>query len=460
MRRCTRTSASAVDCRRLSWSASWSLFLLVIVLLTTNNNNYWVNAQTDNLYQILGVTKKSTTQEIKRAYRKKALDTHPDKNPNVPVDEATAIFHKVVQAFEVLSDSNSRSYYDRTGRLPNENGGGSGGGGGGFQQQQQYRRQSSNTFTYSFNRRQPIKLKDKPEVKQAQARLMHIVSLEQFETVLLDDDGMYLDRHVLLAAVNPNLEKYVMEEMVFPFPFAGMSPQHIWWEDVLQTVLIRYHNKNDLTQMLNLPKGSDLNKPVFLFGKKGQRMDEGWARTITTSREQLESWVWEQLEVEIQFVNHHDHPVEIYWIDGTRAKIKIPKLEPGETTSLSTRLTHEWYVRDCRVDTRSDSPGRWKLTEESTLVRFQVTNPKSIFVMNIPKRDCYDLSGHCQYWKGGNQCQANPRFMKEQCPLTCNNCSDEQDQVWVEQAKNGTYQPPGGSISDQDEQQQSVQDEL
>jgi hypothetical protein len=307
-------------------------------------------------------------------------------------------------------------------------------------------------------------------VKQAQARLVHIVSLEQFQTVMLDDDGVYLNGHVLLVAVNPNLENYVMEEMVFPFSFAGMSPQHIWfagmspqhiwWEDVLQTVLIRYHNKNDLTRMLNLPKGSDLNKPVFLFGKKGQHMDEAWAHTITTSREQLESWVWEQLQVEIHFVNHHDHPVEIYWIDGTRAKIKIPKLEPIETTSVLTQLTHEWYVRDCRLDTRGDSPGRWKLTEESTLVRFQVTNPKSIFVMNIPKRDCYDLSGHCQYWKGGNQCQANPRFMKEQCPLTCNHCSDEQDQMWVEQAKNGTYQPPGSSVSDQYEQQQAVRDEL
>ncbi|OEU12890.1 J-domain Dnj-12-like protein, partial [Fragilariopsis cylindrus CCMP1102] len=68
-----------------------------------------------NLYKILGVSSKATINEIKKAYRVKALDTHPDKNKDVPKELAAEQFQKVVHAFEVLSDVRSRQHYDRTG---------------------------------------------------------------------------------------------------------------------------------------------------------------------------------------------------------------------------------------------------------------------------------------------------------------------------------------------------------
>lgn len=66
-----------------------------------------------NYYETLGISKGATVEEIKKAYRKKALQFHPDKNPGDP--EAEARFKEVSEAYEVLSDTNKREIYDRYG---------------------------------------------------------------------------------------------------------------------------------------------------------------------------------------------------------------------------------------------------------------------------------------------------------------------------------------------------------
>jgi len=81
-------------------------------------------------YEILGVTKTATKVEIKKAYRKKAVKYHPDKNPGDNVAEEN--FKKAAEAYEVLSDDNKKAKYDRYGHAAFENGGGGGGFGGGF----------------------------------------------------------------------------------------------------------------------------------------------------------------------------------------------------------------------------------------------------------------------------------------------------------------------------------------
>lgn len=62
-------------------------------------------------YEILGVERSATTEEIKKAFRRVARETHPDANPNDP--EAEAKFKLAAEAYEVLSDPERRRRYDR-----------------------------------------------------------------------------------------------------------------------------------------------------------------------------------------------------------------------------------------------------------------------------------------------------------------------------------------------------------
>lgn len=80
-------------------------------------------------YEVLGVDRNATETEIKKAYRKLARQYHPDVNPDNK--EAEAKFKEISEAYEVLSDPEKRSRYDRFGHAGTE-AGGFGGGFGGF----------------------------------------------------------------------------------------------------------------------------------------------------------------------------------------------------------------------------------------------------------------------------------------------------------------------------------------
>ena len=77
-------------------------------------------------YDVLGVSKSATAEELKKAYRKMALKFHPDKNPGDNTAEDK--FKEAAEAYEVLSDADKRARYDQFGHQ-GVRGAGMGGGG-------------------------------------------------------------------------------------------------------------------------------------------------------------------------------------------------------------------------------------------------------------------------------------------------------------------------------------------
>jgi molecular chaperone DnaJ len=86
-----------------------------------------MTAQRD-YYEVLGVSRTATSEELKKAYKKLALKYHPDRNQDDP--EAVNKFKEASEAFEVLNDPDKRARYDRFGHQGVK---GAGGGGAGFQ---------------------------------------------------------------------------------------------------------------------------------------------------------------------------------------------------------------------------------------------------------------------------------------------------------------------------------------
>ena len=84
-------------------------------------------AEKRDYYEVLGVEKTASAEEIKKAYRKKAIQYHPDKNPGDK--EAEEKFKEAAEAYEVLSDPQKRQRYDQFGMAGMQGAGGFSGGG-------------------------------------------------------------------------------------------------------------------------------------------------------------------------------------------------------------------------------------------------------------------------------------------------------------------------------------------
>lgn len=89
----------------------------------------------NDYYQTLGVPAEASTEEIKKAYRKLALETHPDRNPNDP--RAEERFKRVSEAYGVLIDPHKRAQYDQYRRIgPQQQSGGGAQRGFGYSQEE------------------------------------------------------------------------------------------------------------------------------------------------------------------------------------------------------------------------------------------------------------------------------------------------------------------------------------
>lgn len=110
-------------------SVVWSTFFLICVLISF--------ASAEDFYKLLGISRKATNKEIKKAYRQKSLEFHPDKNK---AEGAADKFAQINRAYEALMDEEKRNIYDRQGEegLKQHEQREAGGGGGGFDPFEQF----------------------------------------------------------------------------------------------------------------------------------------------------------------------------------------------------------------------------------------------------------------------------------------------------------------------------------
>lgn len=116
------------------------MFVFVVLSVSQRSISTSSSLAQKDYYKILGVTKNSSSKEIKKAYYQLAKKYHPDTNKDDP--NAGKKFQEVSEAYEILSDDTKRKEYDTFGttteQMNRQGGGGAGPTGQGFNQHWQY----------------------------------------------------------------------------------------------------------------------------------------------------------------------------------------------------------------------------------------------------------------------------------------------------------------------------------
>lgn len=320
---------------------------------------------------MLGVKKTATMQEIKKAYRQKAKDTHPDKNPDVDAETAAIQFREIAEAYEVLSDTDSRRNYDRTGKTEAER-----------SQQSRQNRQRGWSFSnfWNFNQQEQRKgiryhrfyqdFYTRRSVLSSQSHVLTVSGLQQLEDIVLDDDTGMTERYVLLAIYDSRIEGcedlmnyYVM----YPWPFAGLAREgdkSMWWDETVITTKIDLASETEGSRQLQDlfgvsfdmkdPKTKQRCPTVAFIPRKAKLTDfELWTPEVELAsggREgDFRAFVWQRLKMTVTLTNRTPWTLKQWWLDGYRG-VALEDIAPNESYMVNTFLSHAFVYRAAFVE--------------------------------------------------------------------------------------------------------------
>jgi len=322
--------------------------------------------------------------EIKQAYRKKARDTHPDKQIGVDPEISAQQFREVVEAYEILSDKTSRQNYDRTGDTTNKNSGRSSSGTNNNNNQGwsnfgfnfnfysgRSNGQRSNMHWYLFD---PLRRR---QIEDARSRVVTVRSLFQFREVISSEnnDVDVTERYTLIAfydSSKPECANLLDNFVLFPWPFAGFSNEgnsdgDMWWEDIMLAVKIDMHeiSQRFTSQLSGLfssipssssSSSSDMSCPSFAFLPRGipSYLDPKKENRIIyetmsfKDTDPFRAWVWAQLKMKITVVNKTPWVLNQWYLDGYRG-VKKEDVGVDQAISINTFLSHVFVFRPVHV---------------------------------------------------------------------------------------------------------------
>lgn len=406
-----------------------------------------VVAQRTDHYATLGIKRTATLAEVKRAYRAKALTSHPDKAKPGEEEAATEAFRQVALAYETLSDPQERRIYD-AGGMPGGAGRAHGGGGGAWFWSAHFHGFSGGQQQQWGNMREHFL---RPEVRRAQERPIKLRSLEHLRSSALGDDG--LTERALLLALSDGGEQcadVLKFETQFPAPFAGWSEatlgSGLWWcaqqpprrpraaaripraasprvrpppfaarEDLLQTYTGSAADDPSLGRLFQAPAGGDC--PTIVFVPKGARLESFVALRGAPARSwrAFSAWVWERLRTVFTIKNLHHSPVQIWWASGNSAR-KISLLQPGASHEQASYISHRFLAWDARTEGNT-------LADDTLLGSMTLGSwGREEFVV---RTRCVDLDGSCGLWRQRGECGRNEAFMGQRCQRACGRCPPE-----------------------------------
>mmetsp|Transcript_33637 Transcript_33637/g.64570 ORF Transcript_33637/g.64570 Transcript_33637/m.64570 type:complete len:795 (-) Transcript_33637:160-2544(-) len=384
-------------------------------------------------YATLSIHHGATSDQIQKAYRSKAKETHPDKNPDDPLAAAEQ-FRQVSEAYEILSDPKKKRVYDAQFRMREEQR---------RQQRARERRQNEqrrekDEWEKREKKKRQVEMANK--AKDLYHRVMRLSDLNQMEKMFLDSSGNYRKNYLIMFVGNKKAEKAGEEDYYFPFPFA-VDGGEFGDADFIQVAKVRFNTETELTKTFNIPPNK--STPQFIFTKQNDphhkfHTFQPTRNSTPNTHIQLTNWVKSLLALQnILIINHHTLPIDVHILRDKTTIFYHQNLKSGYQLSLTTGSKLRPGDRIIAYDSRIDSlPGSMrileKLSDATNVYLLEEVVMKDDVAYVVESRRCVDLSTQCGDWMmsstpgngGKKQCDLIPEFMHHVCPLSCGVCSE------------------------------------